>query len=346
MKTYGNLHARELPGIIRNPRTDRINLKEIHTVYAIGDGDSLYAAEAAAYGFKEASGTAYFPLPALEFLQYVLPCLGRKEVSHILVIGISASGGSPVVVKAIQEIRRLYPAMKTAGVCGKDGAALAEAVEYNESVQLEELGRTPGIRTYGASLAGLLSLACGIGEAKNRSSGLSREGIASLLESGSGGVEKTIEHTLGMGEELAALAEGPFISCIGCGPDQGTASFSGAKIVEASGMYAPGQDPEEWNHVESFAYPLDSPMLVIANPGPALKRTASLVRTGKALGHRLIVVGPEGLQDFDAPADRVVPVYGPGSPWLNIFTQYIPGTILAYYLAKRLNRAMFMSDRI
>jgi glucosamine--fructose-6-phosphate aminotransferase (isomerizing) len=347
MKTYRDLHARELPGIILNPRAggEQINLKDIHAVYAIGDGDSLFAAEAAAYAFKEAAGIAYFPLPALEFLCYVIPHLGRKEGSRILVIGISASGGSPVVVKAVQEIRRLYPAIKTVAVCGKDGSALAEAAEYNESAQLEEFGRTPGIRTYGASLAALLSLACSIGEAKKRASGLSRKIIAAFLESGSGEVEKTIDYVSGIGEELAALADGPFISCIGCGPDQGTASFSGAKIVEASGVYAVGQDPEEWNHVESFAYPLDSAMMVFANPGPALKRAASLIHAGKAMGHRVIVVCPEGLHDFDAAADRVIPVFGPSSPWLAIFTQYIPGTLLAYYLAKRLNRAMFMSGQ-
>jgi glucosamine--fructose-6-phosphate aminotransferase (isomerizing) len=347
IKTYGKLHTGELPELIRNPGVDanQMKLEEISTVYAIGDGDSLFAAEAAACGFMEAGGAAYFPLPALEFLHYILPGLGSRTAAHILVIGISASGGSAVVVKAIGEIRRRYPAIKTVAVCGKDGSALAEAAEYTKSVQLEELGRTPGIRTYGGSLAGLFSLACSIGEAKKRSSGLSRKGIASFLEASGDGVEKTIEHLTRSGGDLAAFAEGPFISCIGCGPDQGTASFSGAKIVEASGVYAAGQDPEEWNHVESFAYPLDSTMMVFANPGPALRRAVSLARTGKALGHRLMVINPEGLHDFEGIAGRVIPVFGPHSPWLAVFTQYIPGTILAYYLAKRLNRAMFMSDR-
>jgi glucosamine--fructose-6-phosphate aminotransferase (isomerizing) len=347
MKTYRDLHGRELPELIRSRGFDtkKINLEKIALVYAIGDGDSLFAAQAAAYGFQEAGGVTCFPLPALEFLHYVLPGLGKKDPARILVVGISASGGSTVVIKALQEIRRLYPAIKTFAVCGKDGAALASAAEYTKSVQLEELGRTPGIRTYGASLAGLFSLACSIGEAKKRNSRLSREEIASFLEAGSIGVEKTIESIIPGGEKLAALAEGPFISCIGCGPDQGTASFSGAKIVEASGVYAAGQDPEEWNHVESFAYPLDSAMMVFANPGPALKRSVSLIHTGKAMGHRLLVICPGELREFENPVDQVIPVFGPYSPWLAVFTQYIPGTILAYYLAKRLNRAMFMSDR-
>jgi glucosamine--fructose-6-phosphate aminotransferase (isomerizing) len=250
-----------------------------------------------------------------------------------------------VVVKAIEEVRRLYPEIKTVGVCGKDGSALALKAAYNESVQLEELGRTPGIRTYAASLVGLFSLACSIGEAKGRNTSLNRQSIAAFLEAARNGVEKTIEHVNREGTELAKLADGPFISCAGSGPDQATAAFSGAKIVESSGVYAVGQDLEEWNHVESFAYPLDSAMIVFANSGPAFKRASSLIKTGKALGHRVIVVCPEEIHEFDNLADQVIPVFGAHNGLLAPFIQYIPGTLLGYYLAQKLDRAMFMSDR-
>jgi glucosamine--fructose-6-phosphate aminotransferase (isomerizing) len=347
LKTYGALHAKELPDLLLYPKPDKhgLDLKEIQSVYAIGDGDSLYAARAVTYGFKKITGINYIPLPALDFLHYVLPCLGMKRTSGILLIGISASGGSPVVVKAIQECRKLYPEIKTLGVCGKDGSPLSTEPEYLESVQLQELGRTPGIRTYSASLAGLFSVACSIGEAKSRKTDITRSSIAGFLKESGPGLEKTIDHVNKIGPELAKLADGPFISWAGTGPDQATASFSGAKIVEASGVYSVGQDLEEWNHVESFAYPLDTALIVLANPGPAFKRAATLINGAKALGHRLIVVCPEGTRDFDGIADKVVYIFGPHHALLSPFTQYLPGVVLAYHLAKKLNRAMFMSDR-
>jgi glucosamine--fructose-6-phosphate aminotransferase (isomerizing) len=347
LKTYGALHGKELPAILLNPKLDgdRLDLKPVNTVYAIGDGDSLYAAQAASYCFKTISRVNYVPLPAFEFLHYILPYLGSRSGASVLLVGISASGGSPVVIKAIQECRRIHPDIKTIGVCGREGSSLEQEAEFLEPVQLEELGRTPGIRTYAASLAGLFSIACSIGEAKNIKSEPDRNDIVNFVKSSGPFIEKTIEAVNKRGAELAGLAEGPFITCVGTGPDQGSASFSGAKIVEASGVYAVGQDLEEWNHVESFAYPLDTAMILFANPGPAFKRAASLIRTGKALGHRMIVISPEEIHDFETTADAVISVFGPYHPLLSPITHYLPGTVLAYHLAKRLNRAMFMSDR-
>ncbi|QQO11160.1 SIS domain-containing protein [Breznakiella homolactica] len=347
MKTYGNLHRKELPGLLLNPglSKDAVDLKPVHVVYAIGDGDSYYAAQSAEYGFKHISGTIYFPVPALEFLHYILPVLGERNPETLLVIGISASGGSPIVVEAIQECRSRYPKIKTLAICGKKESLLESSAEYSEAVQLEELGRTPGIRTYAASLTGLFSAACSIGEAKGRSGSLSRKSIAAFIAENAEGAEKTIENTIRMGPALADIAGGSFIGCVGSGPDQGTALFSSAKIVEGSGVTAAGQDLEEWNHVESFAYPLDSALIIFANPGPAFKRAATLISAAKALGHRIIAVVPGEIHDFDASADAVVPVFGIFNELLAPLTQYIPGTVLAYYLAKKHGRAMFMSDR-
>jgi glucosamine--fructose-6-phosphate aminotransferase (isomerizing) len=347
LKTHATLHSRELPNLIQNPSLDikKSYLKSINTVYAIGDGDSLCAAQAAAYGFKKISGINFVPVPALDFLLYILPFLEKRQMSGILLAGISASGGSSVVIKAIRECRGRYPAIKTISISGKKDSPLEKEAEYAEPVQMEELGRSPGIRTYAASLAGLFSIACSIGESKGLVTDITRNTIAQFLKNGGDGAAKTIEQTLDKGKELAELADGPFIFCIGTGPDQGTASFSGAKIVEASGVYAAGQDLEEWNHLESFSYPLDTAMIVFANPGAAFKKAAVIIKSGKALGHRVIAVNPDTVHDFDGTADAVIPVFGPYNPFLAPFTQYLPGTVLAYCLARKHGRAMFMSDR-
>ena len=347
LATYKELYSEELPGILLDPGIDkdRSNLKEVRTVYAIGNGDSLCAAQAAEYVFRKSSGVHFCPVAAFEFLHYVLPEIKQKDSSSVLIAGISASGGSAIVIEAIEKARSLFKDIKTAGVYGKNDSPLQRAAEYGESVQLKEMGRAPGIRTYAASVAGLCSIGCSIGEAQNHASSYGREKIASFTMKSREGVMRTIDESMKAGKILASFSDSAFITCVGCGPSAGTAAFSAAKIVEASGVSSIGQDLEEWNHVESFAYPLNSVMVIFANPGTSFKKADTLIRGAKAMGHRVVAVTPDTVHDFDTTADIVLPVYGPYDDLLSPLTQYIPGTVFSYHLAKSLKRAMFMTDR-
>ena len=72
------------------------------------------------------------------------------------------------------------------------------------------------------------------------------------------------------------IADAPVMIMVGSGPSYGTALFSAAKIIEASGVFAVGQDLEEWSHVERYAYPDDMPIFVIAPPGRSHRRDDGL----------------------------------------------------------------------
>jgi glutamine---fructose-6-phosphate transaminase (isomerizing) len=59
---------------------------------------------------------------------------------------------------------------------------------------------------------------------------------------------------------VARLVVGaPLMVFAGSGPSYGTVLFSAAKMIEAAGVFAMGQDLEEWRHVEGLAYPTTCP---------------------------------------------------------------------------------------
>ena len=62
-------------------------------------------------------------------------------------------------------------------------------------------------------------------------------------------------------------ADSPVLVMTGSGPSYGTALFAAAKMTETAGVFAAGQDLEEWCHVERLAYPDAMPVFVIAPPG-------------------------------------------------------------------------------
>ena len=340
IETVARMYRSELPNLVMNPDVTphHFRSRAIRTVFAIGDGDSYYAALAAEYLWKEVTHSSFFAVPAFEFLEYVLPLLGRYPPNSVVVIGISASGSSAMVIEALGRIRDDHPDILTVGVSGSRGSALESAGRLCESVALEECGRSPGIRTYAASLVGLFSLACSIGT--DRRARIAR----SLAESGAGAV-RTCDAVLQAAEPLLSGFSGALLTCLGSGPAYATALFGSAKIVEAAGVSALGQDLAEWNHVERFAYPLESQLWVLVNPGSAYRQAVSILKPARELGHHVVAIAPDGAHDLDDRADIVLPIHGPYHEPLSPLTHYLPLTVYAYCLAKHHGRAMFMTDR-
>ena len=66
---------------------------------------------------------------------------------------------------------------------------------------------------------------------------------------------------------------------VGDGPNYATALFSAAKVIEAAGRHAMGQDTEEWAHLQYFVN-VDpaTPTFLISPGGRGHGRMAELVR--------------------------------------------------------------------
>ena len=141
------------------------------------------------------------------------------------------------------------------------------------------------------------------------------------------------------------IADTPTLVMVVSGPSYGTALFSAAKVVEAAGIFALGQDLEEWWHVERVAYPVDMPVFVIAPPGRSHWRAGDLAATARALGRRVIAVTHKDDTEVTRHAHAVLPVQGEVREEFSPLLYHLFAGYVASYVAERLGRLLFQGDR-
>ncbi len=347
MATLGDIHRDNFKQIDSSVRKafSALELESLHRVFALGDGDSYHAALATEMAFGEFAKTAYYPTPAFQFLAYDSDFVPYNFPRDTLVVGISASGGSSKVVESVRKAREISEKVLVAGLVGNEDSRVADVAGRMISAQLPELGRSPGIRTYTASVMGLLSLAIRIGEIKRHyhmeDANQLRNEIIDLADT----VDQTYQAAINPAMAAAKAVKGAdLISFVGSGPSFGSAYFSGAKVVESAGVFPGIQDLEEWAHVERFSYPLDFPVFLVAPPGRSYWRALELAKGVKLIGHPLLAVVSSQDTEIAELADFVFPVQGETREAFSPLLYYIAGTTFAYYLTKELGRCMFMTD--
>ncbi|MBB4688781.1 SIS domain-containing protein [Amycolatopsis jiangsuensis] len=306
----------------------------IGRVVLVGNGDSHHAAHAAALAFVKFAGVACEPLPAQRFADYPGPGMGRGT----LVVGISASGGSPMVVEAIRRARELGAV--TVAVTGRPGSALTDAAEHPFVATLPGLEPSPGVRTHQLSLLLLLALAIGIGTRRAVLSTVEQQRLAGEL----GALADLVEETAALARPVCAriaaeVANAPLRIFLGTGPSHGSALHAAAKIVESAGLPSLGQDTEEWWHVERFCRPADLPVFVLAQPGTAHRRAVALAARARQRGRRLRFVGEAG--EYGAPD---VPIAGPVRAEFAPLVYGVFAPYLAADVAAELGHEPFLAD--
>ena len=316
----------------------------VKKVYLTGDGDSYHASCAAEMAFQVIADVACEPLSAQRFLDYGAAWMRPAAPPQTLVIATSASGGTERVVQAIERAKE-YGAL-TVALTGTPNSAVTQVADRSVVVELPHKERSPGIRTYQASLMGMLLVAIQLGERQGRYAQEEADRLRQELIALADVVDATTNAIQAGCREVADLiAASPVVVMLGSGPSYGTALYSAAKLVEAAGVFALGQDLEEWWHVERFAYPLDMPVFVIAPPGRSHWRAQSVAATARGLGRRVIAVTHTDDTEVTRHAHMVLPVQGEVreefSPLLYpLFTSYV-----AAHVAERLGRCPFQSDR-
>lgn len=316
----------------------------IKKVYLTGDGDSYHASCAAEMAFATLADVLCTPMSAQRFLDYGAAWMRQAAPQQNLVIATSASGGTKRVVQAIERAKE-HGAL-TLALTGTPNSAVTQAADRALVVELPQKERSPGIRTYQASLLGMLLLAIQLGETRNIYSPHEANGLRQELAAFAEVVDVTAAAIKERCREVAnMIADTPTLVMLGSGPSYGTALFSAAKVVEAAGVFAIGQDLEEWWHVERFAYPIDMPVFVIAPPGRSHWRAGDLAATARALGRRVIAITHKDDTEVTRHAHVVLPVHGEVREEFSPLLYHPFASYVASYLAVRLGRALFQSDR-
>ena len=312
----------------------------VKNVYLTGDGDSYHASCALEMAFETLADVGCRPMSAQRFVDYGAQWMRQQS----LVLATSASGGTQRVVQAIERAKD-YGALSVA-VTGTPDSPVARAADRAIVVELPHKERSPGIRTYQASLMGLLLVAIQLGEMQGKQSQPEADALRQELVALADVVDATNAAVKEPCQQVAeTVAAAPALVMLGSGPSYGTALFSAAKLVEAAGVFAMGQDLEEWWHVERFAYPVDMPVFVIAPPGRSHWRAGEVAATARGLGRRVIAVAHPDDSEVTRHAHAVLPVPGETREEFSPLVYHVFTSHVAAAVAERLGRSLFQSDR-
>ena len=318
--------------------------RAVNKVYLTGDGDSYHASCAVEMAFETLAHVACTPMSAQRFLDYGAAWMHPTTPHQTLVVATSASGGTKRVVQAIERAKE-HGAL-TIALTGTPNSAVTQVADRIIVVELPQKERSPGIRTYQASLLGMLLVAIQLSEMRDRYHQDEANGLRQELVALADVVDATTDAIKGRCREVAdMIADTPAMVMVGSGPSYGTALFSAAKMVEAAGIFALGQDLEEWWHVERFAYPVEMPVFVIAPPGRSYWRAGDLTATARALGRRVIAVTHKDDIEVARHSHIVLPVQGEVREEFSPLLYHLFASYVASYVAARLGRSLFQGDR-
>lgn len=156
-------------------------------------------------------------------------------------------------------------------------------------------------------------------------------------------IEATIEASGERAKDLAAaVADETNFVFVGDGPNYATALFSAAKVIEAAGRHAMGQDTEEWAHLQYFVNTNPStPTFIISPNQRGHGRASELVDVMKRIGRTVIGVVPEGETEIALRADWVLPVVGDVSEVFSPMVYPVAGELFSGYLAQAVGETPF-----
>ena len=89
------------------------------------------------------------------------------------------------------------------------------------------------------------------------------------------------------------LSNARVVTFLGAGPNEASAKFGAAKIVEGAQLLSKATNLEEWAHEEYFTTQPGDPVVVVAPTGAASDRAAEILSELSYVGATIVVIGEE-----------------------------------------------------
>ncbi len=321
--------------------------RQIERIYVTGCGDSHHAAINSEMAFEQLAGLPCEAQTAMQFGRYGAGFLPDTGPWSNLVIGVSVSGQVSRTIEAL-ELGRKAGAV-TVALTGDHKAPLASTADLLLEADVPPLPGelrgvvVPGTRSYFASQLALFLLAIHLGQeravlTKTAANKLRRE-LVRMADL----VEETIAASDALARQAALswLDADTFVYC-GSGPNYGTALFSAAKLLEASGDTAIGQDTEEWAHLLYFARQVPTPTFIISAGQRDVDRAVEIAMAAKAIGRRLAIIAPASSPLADmAEGDTVFILNDAVRECFSPVVTSIPAILFAAYRSQLLGEPYF-----
>lgn len=317
----------------------------VKRVYLVGCGDSHHAAVGAELAFHQLAGVPAQALTSNHFSRYTAGYLPPTGPNTNLVIGISVSGAVSRTIEAVALAGQVGAV--TVALTGNPSAPIASAAGrvFQTSVPPlpDELNMVvPGVRSYLASQIGLYSAAIRIGEVRGHLTTADADALRRELIDLADVLERTLARCEPLIDELVSRwADAADFVFVGGGPLYGAALFSAAKVIEANGDPALGQDTEEWAHLQYFVDRNTTPTVLLSADGFDADRMAEVARACRAIGRRTVAVVPDGETAIGGYADVILPVSGRVRECFAPVVYSVPGELIAAARAAQIGATYF-----
>ena len=281
----------------------------IARLFTTGCGDSYFAALASELAFEMLAGVPTEAQNAMTFSRYgseFIPATGSA------VIGVSVSGGVTRTIEGV--LRARARGARTIAITSSEATPIAKAAQHVLTTKAPDVPndagvQVPGARSYFASLIMLYSSAIQIGAARGAMSASEADVWRQTLAATAAAAARTIELADAPARALAQETlgyTGELVFC-GAGPNFGTALFCAAKMLEATGDAALGQDVEEWAHLQYFAKINATPTFLISAGERDASRAAEIRTAMQAVGRRVVELPTAACPEVFAPLVACIP---------------------------------------
>jgi len=351
--TENNMIAQveSLPGLIRDELEtldhrvrrllDHNEYLSVKRVVITGCGDSHMAGIATELAFEELAGIPTEPMRAMTAARYGVTYQPKGFPRNPLVLGISVSGTVARTREAIAMARA--EGALTVAITATPEAPLAQAAEKMLDCSVPDFPFAPGVRSYRVSMLALYLVAIRLAEVAGKMTQDEANAMRQELKGTANAIEATIAATNSKIRELAeAVADQKNFVFNGDGPNLATAYFGAAKVIEAAGRHAMGQDTEEWAHLQYFVnVDPSTPTFVVSPGGRGHGRAAELVEPMKRIGRTLVAVVPDGDDAIAPQADWVLPVVGNVREIFTPMVYAVAGELFAAHLSDVVGEPFF-----
>ncbi len=316
-------------------------------VFLTGCGDSHHAALNTELAFEYLSGLPTEPMTAMQFARYGAAYIPASGPMTNAVIGTSVSGEVARTLEALLMARQA--GATTISLTATPGSRVAEAGDYTIYSNITPFPDppgivVPGIRTYTANQLALILIAVRLGEVRGVLTSAQANSVRSELLGLADALEKVLATWDNTAKNLAQLwADAQEFVFVGSGPNFGSALFSAAKILEASGDPALGQDTEEWAHLQYFARAVTTPTILISAGERDSSRMVEVAVAANAIQRRLAAVAPASLPEIAQIAQFFFPLPEGLREIISPLVTAIPANLIAAYRAEVINEPYFRS---
>jgi glutamine---fructose-6-phosphate transaminase (isomerizing) len=322
-----------------------------------GCGDSYMAGLAAEMAFTSLAGVRTEPIKAMQAARYHQVDQPSDIPNNFRMTGIPDFPFNPltIAISVSGTVSRTAEAARmakekgalTVGITANPDAPLGQSVDHIIDCTLPPFPESPGVRSYRISLLVLYLMAIHMAEVYGKIGQEEGNQFRKELRSLADVMEKTIDT---ISQPVQALAkefkdQKNFVF-VGHGPNYGTALFGAAKVIEAAGLHAVGQDTEEWAHLEYWInVETATPTFIISPDGRGHSRAAEIMEPMKRIGRKIIAVVPEGDTAVASSASHVFPVIGKVREMFSPMVYALASEMFSAYLYKEVGAEPFRASR-